>query len=207
MSDSPAAIIFDETGANAAGVDAQGRVSILDPQTVREADVYASAFFKEAVAATSYFMLLDLDGAPFPHTSGSKAKLMGVNGNAFKDNAGAKWAVNLCVISRIDGTDADFFVIEEGSLFLRDTSSLSLQPKATQFRVPLDLEISGGALIRGVTNLKETNVAALNTGITLEDPTGATPTPAVGDLIIRTRLVSGGGTLDFAMGIQYIVES
>jgi hypothetical protein len=178
-----------------------------DPHSRREVDIYSAGFAEEGVTATTYYMLVDLDGSNYPHTAGSKVSVVSVFGRAFKSSAGARWSVNAGVITRIDGTDADLKLFAAGSMFLRDTSTLTADAKATVLDFPFSAEISGGDLARGVSNFDVLNVAAINTGGTLEDPNGDTPTPAVGDLIIRANLVSGAGTLDFALSVQYFVES
>ena len=42
--------------------------------------------------------------------------------------------------------------------------------------------------------------------LVVEDAAGNNVAPAVGDLLIRVLLDSGGGTVDFAYGLQYFVE-
>jgi len=178
-----------------------------DPHSRREVDIYSATFVKTGVTADTFFMLVDLNGASYPHTAGTKLSLVGSFGRAFKSSAGSKWAVNVGVITRIDGTDADITYFSVSSVFLRDTSKLSTESQAVVLDFPVSFEISGGALTRGVSNFHDNPVAAVNTGITLEDPNGDTPTPAVGDIVVRAELVSGAGTLDFGVGVQYFVES
>jgi hypothetical protein len=178
-----------------------------DPHSRREVDIYSATFVKEGVTADAFFMLVDLNGGSYPHTAGTKASIVTVTGRAFKSSAGARWAVRAGVITRIDGTDADITYLSAASLFLRDTSALTVDAKATVLDFPASMEVSGGLLARGVSNFHDNPVTAVNTGITLEDPNGDTPTPAVGDVIVGVEQISGSGTLDFAIGVQYFVES
>jgi hypothetical protein len=213
-SESPAAVIVDSAGIEVNVLDDAGVKRLAsdarvdsDPHSRREVDIYSATFQKVGVAADTFFMLVDLNGASYPHTAGSKASIVSVFGRAFKSSAGAKWAVNAGVITRIDGTDADITFFPAASMFLRDTASLTAEAKATILDFPVSTEISGGDLARGVSNFHENPVAAVNTGVTLEDPNGDNPTPAVGDIVIRAELISGAGTLDFALGVQYFVET
>jgi hypothetical protein len=178
-----------------------------DPHSRREVDVYSAAFAKEAVAATTFFMLVDLDGAGYPHAPGTKVSIVGAFGRAFKTNAGARWAVDVGVVTRIDATDADITYFAGASMFLRDTSQLSVEAQAVILDFPISAEVATGELARGISNFNENPEAGLNTGAGIEDPKGATPTAAVGDVVIRARLISGGGTLDFISSLQYFVES
>ena len=68
----------------------------------------------------------------------------------------------------------------------------------------LDLTVVAGAMVNTLSNHIET-VTAVNTGVTLEDAAGNNVAPAVGDFVIRAELISGGGTVDFAVGAQYYV--
>ncbi len=178
-----------------------------DPHSRREPDIYSSAFAATDVAVTTFYMLVDLDGAGFPHTPGTKASIVGSFGKAFKSSAGAKWVVDVGVVTRIDGTDSDITFFSAASMFLRDTSSLTVETQAIVLDFPLSADVAAGALARGVSNFNLDPETGLNTGAGIEDPTGATPTAAVGDIIIKARLVSGAGTLDFVSAIQYFVEA
>ena len=115
-----------------------------DPKSRREADVYSAAFAKENVAASSYFMLIDLDGGNYPHTAGTKPWFLSFFGRAIKENASAKWALTVAVIKRIDGTDADIIIFPAGSIFLRDTSQLSTDEKSVVLDFPFSAEIVSG---------------------------------------------------------------
>lgn len=204
-----------------AGVDGSGNTQAVLTETdgsVRTRDdfiddrdkVVGVSYVKLGVAATTYYMLIDLSnlsgGYPHANTTGG-VFVAGSNSKGVKTNSGAKWAVEVFVITRIDGTDADIVAIPGVSFSLRDTSTLSLPEQIIQFfPIMLDLTVSAGALVNVLSNFILLNVAAINTAITLEDAGGNNTAPAVGDVIIKAELVSGGGTLDFAMGMQYFVE-
>jgi hypothetical protein len=210
--ESPAAVIVDSTGVEVnvlddAGVKRLATDARVDSDPKSRRDVFVAAFAKEGVAATTFFMLVDLDGAGYPHDlAATKLSITTALGAAFKENAGSKWAVDVGVVTRIDGTDADITYFAGASMFLRDTSTLSIQPTTLVMDYPVSAEVSAGALANGVSNFDQ-NPAPLTTASAIEDPTGATPNPAVGDIVIRARLISGGGTLDFISSIQYFVEA
>jgi hypothetical protein len=143
----------------------------------------------------------------YKHIAGDGIQLVQSIGKAFKTNAGSKWRVQLLVVARIDGTDADFVVLPQASMALQDTSKLSIDEQIVNlWPNVLDLTIATGDLTKNLTNAKELNIAAVNTGVNLEDAAGNSVPAAVGDLLFRVDLLSGSGTLDFAFGIQYWVE-
>jgi hypothetical protein len=183
MGDSPAALIYDVTGTNPAGVNADGEVSVRPDGAARD-KVVGVSFFKEAVAATTYYMGIDLSNTTdYKHIAGDGIQLVQSIGKAFKTNAGSKWRVQLLVVARIDGTDADLVVLPQASMALQDTSKLSIDEQIVNlWPNVLDLTIATGDLTKNLTNAKELNIAAVNTGVNLS------------------------GTLDFAFGIQYWVE-
>lgn len=202
-----------------AGVDGSGNTQSVRTETdgsVRTRDdfiddrdkIVGLSFYKEGVAATTYYMGIDLSNTTdFKHAAGTGIRLVTSIGKAIKSNIGAKWAVQLLVVLRIDGTDSDLAVLAQASVSLQDTSALSrLEQVVDLWPHVANLSVSGGALTSILTNLIETGVTAINTGVTLEDAAGNTPTPAVGDLLIRADLISGSGTLDFAYGLHYWVE-
>lgn len=202
-----------------AGVDGSGNVQSVLTETdgaVRTRNdfqddrdkIVGLSFYKEGVTATTYYMGIDLSNTTdFKHSAGTGIRLVTSIGKALKSNIGAQWAIQLMVILRIDGTDSDLAVLAQASLSLQDTSRLSILEQVVDLWPHVaNLTVSGGAFTNLLTNLIETNVAAINTGVTVEDAAGNTPTPAVGDLLIRADLQSGSGTLDFAYGLHYWVE-
>jgi len=207
MGDSPAAVIVDQTGANLAGVNPDGEVAVR-PDGVDRDKIVGVSFFKEGVTATTYYLGIDLSNTTdFKHVAGDGIQLVQSIGKAFKSNAGAQWRVQLLIVTRIDGTDADFVVLPQASMALQDTSKLSIDEQIVNlWPNALDLTVDTGELTKNLTNAKELNVAAVNTGVNLEDAAGNSVPAAVGDMLFRVDLLSGGGTLDFAFGLQYWVE-
>jgi len=180
-----------------------------DPESRLVGKAVGVGFFKLAVAATTYYMGIDLSNTTdFPHTAGAGIFLMRSIGRSLKTTAGAKWSVQLLVVLRVDGTDSDLAILAQASMTLRDPSTLSIPEQVVDlWPAPSDLTVVTNDLPKFLTNQKELGVTALNTSTDLEDAAGNTTVhPAVGDLLIRVELISGGGTLDFAYGLQYYVE-
>ena len=202
-----------------AGVDGSGDLQAVLTETdgtVRNKNdfiddrdkIVGLSFAKLGGIGTAYYMGIDLSNTTdFKHSAGTGIRLVQSIGKAFKTNAGAKWSVQLIVVTRIDGTDADLAVLAQASLALRDTSKLSIDEQVVNlWPHVINLTVAAGELSQALTNAIELNVAAVNTGVLLEDAAGNTVAAAAGDMLIRVELVSGGGTLDFAYGLQYWVE-
>jgi hypothetical protein len=165
-------------------------------------------FGPAAISATTFYMGIDVSNTTdYRHTAGTKIVVVQTVGKAQKSNAGAKWALRLAVVIRIDGTDADLSIMPASSVSLQDTSKLSTDEQINNFwpHVP-SLGVTAGELTKVASNTIEYNVAAVNTATLLEDVAGNTVVPAVGDLLIGAELIAGAGTFEFAYGIQYWVE-
>ena len=209
--ESPAVIIYNEDGyAVDTVVDGDGNRGLhtTSPFTEDRDKLVGVSFAKLLVATTTYYMGIDLSNTTdYHHAAGAGIFLSRSIAKALTTHAGPRWRVQRIVVLRIDGTDADLAILPQASVNLGDTSQLSVPEQVVDLWPALaNLTVSGGAFTRFLTNAIELNVAAVNTGITFEDAAGNTPTPAVGDLLIRAELISGGGTLDFAFGLEYFVE-
>lgn len=200
---------WDTTNVRTLLMEPDGAVRTKDAFIDDRDKVVGVSYVKFAVAATTHFLLIDMSNTTtYPHANGTGGVFVaGANSKGVKSNSGASWAVSIFVIVRIDGTDADLVAIPGISFSLRDVSSLSVPEQILRFfPTMLDLTVAAGALVNVLSNFILLNQAAINTGITLEDAAGNPVAPAVGDVIIKADLVSGGGTLDFSVGLQYFVE-
>lgn len=209
MSRSPAAILYDASG-NPVGIEEIRTVYRLQTQDLFAEDrgkIVAANLSKNSISATTYYVLIDLDSSAYKHdNTGTGLYLTGFSGRALKSNVGSQWAVQLAVVLRIDGTDADLGILPGGSVSLRDTSTLSGGGSLSLFPGYDNLTVSGGDFTHIADGTTETNVAAVNTGVTFEDVYGTSVTPAVGDVLLRATLLLGSGTLEFSYGLQYWVE-
>lgn len=156
------------------------------------------AYSGSAISADTYAILVDLsDKANFPHSDTGSIDLY--SSFLFVDKpANAVGAVQLGVITRIDGTDSDIAYIQGASFNGTSDRQLSRDRVLTH---PIQLRQTGGSLDRVATLFRATGITAVNTGVTLPTAFG-TATPAVGDLIILFAYTSGG-TYDAAVSAQY----
>jgi hypothetical protein len=201
-------VLYDASG-NPVGVLQDGalyRLQTSNTFTEDAAKLVGVNFGQTGVTATTYYVFIDLNGASYKHSAGTKVIAAGAGGKAVKSNSGAKWSVSLMVVLRIDGTDADLGVLPIASVSLLDTSLFYGSSQVVLFPAVTDLEVSAGDFTKITDGMTESNVAAVNTGVTFKDVLGNDVTPAVGDVLLRATLVSGGGTLDFVYGMDYWVE-
>lgn len=184
-----------------AKVSEDGEVATTSTERERNlAVVYAEA----GVSADKYVILVDLsDTTNFPHGDTGRIDISTVRFEVDKAS-NAQGSVQIGVITRIDGTNADISYLTKLS-FINSTSNLltSFQNWAPS---QLKFGVSGGNLTKAITNDTETNVAAVNTGATLDSPRGAsTVTPAVGDIVLKLGH-SAGGTYDVDVEAMYHSE-
>lgn len=171
----------------------------LFPYAVSERDEPAFAAYQAAdVAATEYAILVDLsDRVNFPHNDVGRIDLH----SAFflvQKGSNTVGAIQLGVITRIDGTDADISFVQGVSFNSADARSFT---RDRLFSSPLRLGQSGGKLTRVSSSFAVTNETAVNTGLTLPSAEGNI-TPALGDLVIRFVHTSGSAFTGTA-SIQY----
>lgn len=173
-------------------------------ETERENDVFA-VYSETGVAATKYICLVDLDNSLWPHMkSGQQANRVDITSIYYASelSVSASFSYQYGVVSRVDGTNADIWYFT-GITQLTGTNQedriISLRGVPSQVK----LDINGsGQLRHGITNIRETDVAAVNTGVSLDSPAGAgTVVPAVGDVVLKLSRTSG--TVNFATFLFY----
>lgn len=166
-------------------VDVTANGELWTTVTERESDVWVQ--YTATFNGDTYVILASLANAAFPH------KLQGQTGTRL-DGTSIYYAIDLAastkatlkfgVITRIDETDADIkywggIPFETGA-----TKEILVQPlRGVPSQVKLDFDGSG-VLQHGLTNVQEVDVAAVNTGLTLDGPGGAIA-PGLGDIIIK----------------------
>lgn len=170
--------------------------------TERENDVFS--VYSETLSADKYICLVDLDGAAFPHIiQGQTPGRIDVTSIYYTLDVAVNTsaAILIGVICRIDGTDADiqyFAAIPFLTGAQQEDRVVSLRAVPSQVK----LDIAGCTLQHGITNVKELNVAAVNTGVSLDSPaSAASVVPAVGDLILKYDHSAGEST--FAIFVFY----
>lgn len=162
-------------------------------ETERENDVWV-CYSEQGINATKYVLMADLDGAQFPHkiqnepenrldlTSIYVALDIGVNSDGI---------LHFGIISRVDGTNGDIWYFfnapfEAGNAAMSNVFALRGVPSQVK------ADMVNGVLQHGLTNARETNVAAVNTGTALDSPAGAASVaPGVGDYIVKAERTSG----------------
>lgn len=147
---------------------------------------------------TEWACLIDLDGAAWHHDPQAIAIHLSILSLTIDKATNSRGSVSVGVITRIDGTDADVTLFFGRSFTNQDSAQIS------EFRnyapSQLKTDASGGATTKIITSAKLTAQTALNTGITLDSPAGAASvTPAVGDIVVRYVLASGG---DYTAAVQ-----
>jgi len=196
--------------------DEDGYLQVVSSNTftVRSRGVVGADFSKSDINATeTYYIGIDLDNnsgaGPYKHawSSGEWINITAINGLLIKEKPGDEWDGFVGVILRIDGTDSDIGWLQIGALHARDTGDFESTAVSDKFDTPLNLEVSGGDLVKIALGYISTSVTAVNTGITLSDIQGNNVTPAIGDVVIKAiRSASSSGVADIHYYIGYLVE-
>jgi hypothetical protein len=161
---------------------------ILTTVTERERSVFAAVSSGD-ITSTTYAGFIDLSNTTgMPHERDGRIDLCAVYLTADRDQ-NATGAVQLGVITRIDGTNCDIEYVQGISFEKSDERTI------TRDRIfspnQLKCGVVSGALNKVASQFTETNVTAINTGGTLTDAHGNTFTPAVGDLIVKYSRTAG----------------
>lgn len=162
---------------------------LMVAETPQERNVLARLSIND-VAASVYAILVDLsDTTNFPHDSTGRIDISDV-ALQIDRNSTAMGRVILGVITRIDGTSADI-TYATGLMFSKNNvqSIVIIDNYAPS---QLKLGVVDGETPFFISSAKETNVTAVNTGVTLNSPRGAaTVTPGVGDVIVKFEWSAG----------------
>jgi hypothetical protein len=171
--------------------------------TERENDVF-SVYSEAGLNADKYIILVDRDNSAFPHIiQGQSYDRIDVTSIYYTIDLGANTQAQLLigVVVRIDGVNADidyFAGIPFQNGATQEDRVVSLRAVPSQVK----LDVNGGHLLHGITNLREANVAAVNTGASLDSPAGAgSVNPARGDVIMKYDHT--GGSSDLAIFTFY----
>jgi hypothetical protein len=213
---SPAAVLYNADGTIAITSTTDGgagteslHVDIQDSQARRQADkLVLAGFHAPALAATTHILMIDLDGGDggdYKHVGSSSIKLVFIAGSLVKSTIGAKWRSIVGIIKAITTTEATIHWLDAATLFALDTSAVE-QHKITAVPDAIDLEVAAGEMVFSTGGYDETGVTAINTTDGLNNVVGNSKTPAVGDLVLRVTLDSGGGTAETAYSVRYLVD-
>lgn len=146
------------------------------------------AYSGSDIAADTYAILVDLsDKAQYPHNDSGSIDLY--SSFIFVDKpSSAVGAVQIGIITRVDGTSADIAYIQGVSFNSTSDRHLNRDRVLTH---PIQLGQSGGLLTKVATLFRANGVTAVNTATPLPTVYG-TATPEVGDLVVRFAYTSGG---------------
>ena len=155
--------------------------------TERERNGFASYGLND-VGATTYAILIDKsDTTNFPHDTTDDLHVSTVYLTVDRD-ANAIGTLRMGVITRVDGTNADVtwfagigFVKSDERHLVRDRNFAPSQMRCV---------VESGNTPYIASNAKSLNVAAINTGTTLNTPVG-TATPAVEDVVVAFEWTAG----------------
>lgn len=165
----------------------------LEVSTHSDHGAFTVAFEKDAINATIGFVLIDLsDAAHYPHT------LTGYLGVDFiiitgLGDANAEGYYDIGFITRIDGTDADWFSVFHGHFDKKEERFeiiLTFAPMTVCLRT--EQSLSGGGM-------KLDNDATFQTDVAVEGTYG-NPFPAVGDLVLKVTRTAGQADLAVLVG-------
>jgi hypothetical protein len=159
-------------------------------ETERENDVWA--VYQNTFSADTYFILIGLNNSNFPHLiQGQPSDRIDLTSIYYSLDVAINTTATILygVICRIDDTDADIEYFSSIPFVIGATQQDQVVAlRAVPSQVKLDL--IGCTPQHGITNINERNVAAVNTGLTLDSPAGAI-TPGLGDLIVKYDHAAG----------------
>jgi hypothetical protein len=169
-------------------VVSSGTVTINTVASTRKSRV---VYEDSAVAGDVYVLLIDLDntGGEWPHAQFNSIDVDHIASTISFASGTAEAIIRVGIITRIDGTDADIsYLINHrvGAQQSNDSAQVvcNYQPSSVVFKGD-----GGTGIEDAITSVKESGVAAVNTGTGLPSPAGTT-TPATGDVILKLEYVA-----------------
>jgi len=164
--------------------------------TERENDVFA--VYSATFNSDTYVILVDRDNPLWPHRiQGQGTSRMDITSIYYSLDLGANTQGQLLlgVITRINGANADIDYFA-GLPFINGATQEDRVESLRGVPSQVKLDLNGNSMLHGISNLAETNVAAVNTGANLDSPAGAgSVTPARGDLIMKYGHTGGSATV------------
>jgi len=173
----------------------------------RSLPAFAVTLGKEAVAASTPYVLVDLDDvANFPHSRTIELHLLGLILNAEKASDGI-YDIWVGVVTENDATDGSVtwvycFHLES---VLNPTDSTDRFAWQVDFTLGgavdegVNLNVTAGVLTKFASNLTQANHVNWQNDVNRDSPVGAATKPGVGDLVMWVEEVGGTGTIDFCI--------
>lgn len=180
--------------------------SISDTDGIRRKLVEVN-FRKDNITNTSSYLLIDLNNSSnaYKHNSGTILKMAGIHGVVIKDTATDQWVITVGVVLSINGSNANIGWLRFGTQNVRDTGIFQHEIALTIFPFLSNLTVKNGDFVSIADNYKET-LNSITTSTSIEDISGGSTVPEVGDLILKTNKILGTGSLLLHYHLWYIVE-
>lgn len=187
MSDSPAAVQIDNFR-----------------QPVSEVGYVAAIMRQTITTAKEYFLLVDLNnaGGAYKHTLTGAIRAARFSAFINKENANARWLVQLGVVLAIDGTSATIAWIPGGEVTTLKNDDLIDVNGSDAFPIVFPFDVESGDLKYVASNDKLTTTD-LNTGVKIPNVAGVDQTPEVGDAILRAERITGIGQAEISYTAWY----
>jgi hypothetical protein len=182
-----------------------------DPYVMGHGDTFWATLIQPDLAATERFILVDLsDTANFPHTETGKIRLyrLDVDIERGENAVSGEYIVYIGVVLEVDATDGStkWILAMHEETDEESTDDVSRTFRSYKWDEGLDLEISAGALVWGISSSGDTDNVGWQTDVALDSPAGAANFPGAGDLVMLVEETGGTGSLSICVTVQYITE-
>lgn len=183
-----------------------------DGYSMGHGDTFWAVLEQPDLAATERFILVDLsDVANFPHTETGKIRLyrLDIDIERGENAASGEFIVYIGVVLEVDATDGStrWILALHEEVDDQSTDDIAKRHYVFKWDEGLDLEISAGALVWGISNVGDTDDVGWQTDVALDSPAGAANFPGAGDLVMLVDETGGTGSLSICVTVQYITES
>ena len=183
-----------------------------DQYSMGHGDTFWAVLEKPDLAATERFVLVDLsDTVNFPHTEIGKARVYRLDIDIERGEAAAsgEYIVYIGVVLEVDaanGSTSWMLALHE-EVDDQETDDIAKRHYVFKWDEGLDLQITAGALVWGVSNIGDTDDVGWQTDVALDSPAGdATSAPGAGDLVMLVDETGGTGSLSICVTVQYLTE-
>ena len=183
-----------------------------DGYAMGHGDTFWAVLEKPDLAATEGFVLVDLsDSVNFPHTETGKIRLyrLDVDIERGENAASGEFIVYIGVITEVDATDGStkWIAVLHEETDAESTDNVARMFRSYKWDEGLDLEISAGVPVWGISNVGDSGSVTWQTDVALDSPVGdASSAPGAGDLVMLVSETGGTGSLSISVTVQYITE-
>lgn len=187
--------VFNQVVITNAQFTSSGELWITEIE--RESDVFVT--FTKDISITTYNVLISLQNVLFPHIlqkqPQNRIDITSIH-YSLDVPANGGGAIKFGVVTRIDDIDADISFFGGIPFFHASKTTVVESLKETPSQIKLDF--ANGILQHGLTNVKESNVSAVNTGALLDSPAGNI-NPGLCDVILKLERTAGTTPLNIFM--------